>query len=74
MLLLLRSLLEERFKLKAHRETHEMPIFELVVARKDGRLGPGLHKSGIDCEALFAAAQDGAAPPPRQPNEPRHVV
>jgi uncharacterized protein (TIGR03435 family) len=70
MLLMLRSLLEERFKLKAHRETREMPIFELVVARKDGRLGPGLHKSSIDCNALSAAAQDGAPPPPRQPNEP----
>jgi len=74
MLLMLRSLLEERFKLKAHRETREMPIFELVVASKDGRLGPGLHKSSIDCEALFAAAQAGAAPSPRQPNTPPHVV
>ena len=70
MLLMLRSLLEERFKLVAHRETREMPIFELVVARKDGRLGPGLHKSSIDCDAMFAAAQNGVPPPPRQPNEP----
>jgi uncharacterized protein (TIGR03435 family) len=70
MLLMLRSLLEERFKLVAHRETREMPIFELVVAREDGRLGPGLHKSSIDCDALFAAAQGGVPPPPRQPNEP----
>jgi len=70
MLLMLRSLLEERFKLVAHRETREMPIFELVLARKDGRLGPGLHKSSIDCDAMFAAAQNGVPPPPRQPNEP----
>jgi uncharacterized protein (TIGR03435 family) len=47
MLLMLRSLLEERFELKAHCETREMPIFELVVASKDGRLGPGLHKSSL---------------------------
>src|SRR5439155_24563291 len=44
--------------------------FELVVARKDGRLGPGLHKSSVDCDALFAAGRAGVAPPPRQPNEP----
>jgi len=65
MLLMLRSLLEERFKLVTHRETREMPIFELVVARKDGRLGPGLHKSSIDCDALFAAGRGGVPPPPR---------
>jgi uncharacterized protein (TIGR03435 family) len=70
MLLMLRSLLEERFKLKAHRETREMPIFEVVVASKEGRLGSGLHKSSIDCEALFAGGRDGVPPPARQPNEP----
>jgi uncharacterized protein (TIGR03435 family) len=70
MLLMLRSLLEDRFKLVAHRETREMPMYELVVARKDERLGPGLHKSSIDCGALFVAAQAGAPPRPRQPNEP----
>jgi uncharacterized protein (TIGR03435 family) len=69
MLLMLRSLLEERFKLVTHREAREMPIFELVVARKDGTLGPGLHKSSVDCDVLFAAGRAGA-PPPRQPNEP----
>jgi len=30
---MLRTLLEERFKLKFHRETKEMPIYELVVAK-----------------------------------------
>jgi uncharacterized protein (TIGR03435 family) len=70
MLLMLRSLLEERFKLVTHREAREMPVFELVVARKDGRLGPGLHKSSVDCDALFAARGAGVAPPPRQPLEP----
>lgn len=70
MLLMLRSLLEDRFKLVAHRKVREMPVFALVVARKDGRLGPGLHKSSIDCDALFAAGRAGAPPPPRQPNQP----
>lgn len=69
-LLMLRSLLEERFKLMTHREAREMPIFELLVARKDGRLGPGLHTSNVDCDALFAAGRAADPPPPRAPNEP----
>ena len=67
-ILMLRSLLEDRFKLVARREKRELPIFELVVARKDGTLGPGLHKSKIDCDALFAGAT--APPAPSAPNEP----
>ena len=31
--LMLLSLLEDRFQLKAHRETRELPVFDLVVAR-----------------------------------------
>jgi uncharacterized protein (TIGR03435 family) len=61
LLAMLRSLLEERFKLKAHFETREMPIYELVVARADGKLGPQLRQSTSSCDG---------PPPPRQPNEP----
>jgi uncharacterized protein (TIGR03435 family) len=70
LLLMIRSLLQERFKLVAHRETREMPIYQLVVARADGRLGAQLHKSDVDCDAIAAARRAGAPPPPRQPNEP----
>ena len=31
--LMLQSLLEDRFKLKAHHETRELPVFELTVAK-----------------------------------------
>ena len=70
MLLMIRSLLEERFKLVAHRETRELPVYELVVARADGKLGPELRKSLVDCDALVAAVRAGGPPPPRQPNQP----
>jgi uncharacterized protein (TIGR03435 family) len=47
--LMLRSLLEERFSLAVHKETRERPVYALVLARSDGRLGPQLHPSRIDC-------------------------
>ena len=38
--LMLRGLLEERFGLAAHAEKRERPVYVIVVARKDGQLGP----------------------------------
>jgi uncharacterized protein (TIGR03435 family) len=54
MLLMLRALLEDRFKLKVHREPRELPAYELVVIRPGAA---GLRKSDVDCDALFAAGQ-----------------
>ena len=68
--LMIRSVLLERFKLKTHMETREMPVYELVLARPDGRLGPRLQPSEAKCEAAMAAVQAGEPLPPRQPNEP----
>jgi uncharacterized protein (TIGR03435 family) len=39
-LILLRALLQDRFQLVVRQETREMPVYELVLARKDGKLGP----------------------------------
>src|SRR5688572_7777642 len=46
---LLRTLLADRFKLKAHTETRELPVYDLVLARSDGRLGPDMTPSKSEC-------------------------
>src|SRR5262249_10363954 len=45
----LQSLLADRFKLTTHMEKREMPVLWLVLANKDGRLGPKFHRSTADC-------------------------
>jgi uncharacterized protein (TIGR03435 family) len=72
MRLMARALLAERFKLVAHRESRELPVYALVLARTDRRLGPQLRPLAIDCKALRAARQRGEAPPeaPWQPGTP----
>jgi uncharacterized protein (TIGR03435 family) len=66
---LLRSLLEDRFKLKARLVTKEMPAMVITLARDDGRLGPQFRKSAVDCGAAIAAARGRGAGPvgPREP-------
>jgi uncharacterized protein (TIGR03435 family) len=64
--LMMRSLLRDRFGMAAHMETREMPILALRLARADGRLGPQLKPSAVDCAALNASRGRGPAggPPP----------
>jgi bla regulator protein BlaR1 len=57
--LMLRALLTERFKLDVHTETRELPIYALVRARNDGKLGPELRPSTLDCGP---AADPGGRP------------
>lgn len=68
MQLRLRSLLEDRFKLVARREMREVPMYELVIARSDGQLGPQMTRSGDACdraakERAAAAGQPHPEPP-----------
>ncbi len=46
---MLRTLLTDRFRLKTHTEMRQIPIYTLVLARDDRRLGPQLRPSTIDC-------------------------
>jgi uncharacterized protein (TIGR03435 family) len=57
MMPLVRTLLVDRFELKTHKETRELPISTLVVARSDGRLGPELKPSTADCPDPLAGQQ-----------------
>ena len=62
MLLMFRTLLADRFKLAMHMDARDTPIFALVQARPDGRLGPQLRASSTaDCDAARAEQARGAA-------------
>jgi uncharacterized protein (TIGR03435 family) len=63
-----RTLLADRFGLKVHRETREMDIYALVLAKPGAGPGPGLKPSTTDCAALGAARRGG--PPPGPPGPP----
>ena len=57
MMPMLRTVLADRFKLKTHMETRELPIYSLVVAREDRRLGDKLKPSASNCGDIYAEAQ-----------------
>ena len=78
---MLLNLLRDRFQLATHLETRELPIFNLVMARPDGRLGPDLKPTPAECQATIAAraaamkaAAAGGPPAPLpsfpDPNDP----
>lgn len=47
--LMMQSLFADRFKMIAHRETRQLPVYDLSLARRDGGLGPKLRPSASDC-------------------------
>jgi uncharacterized protein (TIGR03435 family) len=53
------TMLKERFRLSAHTEQRERPIYALVLARPDGTLGARLRRNPLDCadEAAVARAR-----------------
>jgi uncharacterized protein (TIGR03435 family) len=63
MMLAARTLLADRFKLVTHRETRELDIYALVIARPDGKLGPALRQSNDDCARAMETLRQGGPPP-----------
>jgi uncharacterized protein (TIGR03435 family) len=63
-----RTLLEDRFQLKTHTETRELPIYVLSVVKRDGKLGDQIKLSGAECLPMKPPA--GAPPPPPPPPGP----
>jgi len=61
---MLQDLLEDRFKLRTHRETRELPIYALMLARGDKKLGAGLRPSAVDCAAMRGRGGRMGPPPP----------
>jgi uncharacterized protein (TIGR03435 family) len=66
--LMVRTLLEDRFKLNAHTETRTLPVYAMVIARSDGRVGGELRKAGNECRPV--TLWPGAPPPPPPPPGP----
>ena len=64
--LMLQALLEDRFQLRLHRESRELPVYVLVFPTTERRLGPRLTPTTVDCAALLAKLYPatGPAPPP----------
>lgn len=71
-MLALQTLLADRFKLSAHWETQDLPIYALVLARPDGKLGPNIRPAAVDCTAAAAAsaaaAKEGKSLNPNTPD------
>ena len=59
---MMQSLLTDRFKLRVHRETRDLPVFALVLARSDRRLGPKMQPATFDCSAAATARARGETP------------
>ena len=71
-MLALQTLLADRFRLSVHWETQDLPIYALVRARADGKLGPNIRPAAVDCTAAAAAsaaaAKEGRTLNPKTPD------
>lgn len=71
MRLLVRALLAQRFNLKAHNETRELPVYVLERVRPSGALGPALRATpASECPAPVV----GLGPPTKPGSPPCGVI
>jgi uncharacterized protein (TIGR03435 family) len=63
---MLQNLLADRFQFVFHRETKELPIYALVLAKKDGKLGPGM----VESKEGGCTERDPSKPGPPGPGQP----
>lgn len=61
-----RAMLEDRFKLKLHRETRQVPVYELVVGRNEAKLRQ--HQTA-DCTPPAFQTRESEAPPAPTPGQ-----
>ena len=61
---LVRQLVEGRFAVKAHTEMRDLPVYNLVVARADGMLGPKIKRSSVDCTPFLTGKRPMQESPP----------
>jgi len=70
LMLAMRSLLADRFKLVVHKETRDLDVYALMVAKPGGKPSPALKPSTTDCAQLMFGRRGGPPPAPPGPSDP----
>jgi uncharacterized protein (TIGR03435 family) len=63
MRVLVQQLLAERFRFTGHRESRELPTYDLVMARSDRRPGPNLRPAAVDCTPFLSGERPASEGP-----------
>ncbi|MGH9236924.1 MAG: TIGR03435 family protein [Vicinamibacterales bacterium] len=71
---LIRGILVDRFRLRAHVEKREQASFDLVVTRPDKRLGPRMRSADAECLTRAASGAAESRPMPITPIPPTGPV
>jgi uncharacterized protein (TIGR03435 family) len=64
---MMRAMLADRFQLRAHNEVRERPVYALVMARADKRLGARMKRVAGDCTEEMKRMVAGGPMPPGGP-------
>lgn len=55
---MVRAMLADRFHLAVHDDMRDTDVYAMVTVRRDGRPGPELRRTSLDCEAIAARGPD----------------